>query len=365
MQRLPRALNGGKDRLPSARSIASGGSSASGAEPEGLVPAGADLRRAAVRAALRAWYATTRRDLPWRHTRDPYAIVVAEFMLQQTQVERVVPKYQAFVARFPTWWSLATALRSEVVRAWAGLGYNRRAVWLHRLAQVVVRRYHSTLPADAPALARLPGLGPYTAAAVACFALGQHVPVVDTNVRRVLGRLFTGVAEPSEHTAWALAAWTLPEDGAADWHQALMDLGATICLARRPACAVCPVAGWCVAQPGVRDQARQVILPGQSRRVGRPRPARQVAEQRSAYGSTFVGSRRYYRGRVIAMLRELSPHATLALGELGPLVRPAYQAADAPWLRDVVAGLVADGLVEWADVGGEAIVRLAEGGDSA
>ncbi|MBI4507279.1 MAG: A/G-specific adenine glycosylase [Chloroflexi bacterium] len=308
-------------------------------------------RRAAVWAALRAWYAQARRDLPWRRTHDPYAIVIAELMLQQTQVERVVPKYLAFLERFATWRSLAAAPRAEVVRAWAGLGYNRRAVWLHQLAQVVVDHYEGALPADPAVLAGLPGLGPYTVAAVACFAHGQHVPLVDTNVRRVLGRLFAGLGPLAQREAWALAAWALPPDGAGDWHQALMDLGATICLARRPACAACAVATWCVARPAL-DGA---IWP-----AGLPRPQRRVAEARETGG--YPGSRRYFRGRIVDALRALPPGATLHLAALGSLIKPDYTPAEAPWLRELLVGLVTDGLVEWADGNERCAVRLAEGG---
>lgn len=308
-------------------------------------------RRAAVWSALRHWYAQARRDLPWRRTRDPYAIVVAEFMLQQTQVERVLPRYHAFLARFPTWQSLAAAPRAEAVRAWAGLGYNRRAVWLHQLAQVVVEQHGGTLPADPAALAKLPGFGPYTVAAVACFAYGQHVPLVDTNIRRVLGRLFVGPAALTPRDAWALAAWALPPDGAGDWHQALMDLGATLCRARRPACAACPATAWCAARPSLAAAAWATAAPSRARRV---------AETRG--NGSYLGSRRYYRGRIVDALRALPPRATLHLAALGPLIKPNYTPAEEAWLRELVAGLVADGLIEQVDGPEQPAVRLAGGG---
>jgi A/G-specific adenine glycosylase len=172
-----------------------------------------------VRAALLAWYAEHGRDLPWRRTRDPYAILVSEVMLQQTQVPRVVPRYLDWLERWPTVAALAAAPRSEVILAWQGLGYNRRAVNLHRAAQAVAEH---GWPGD---LAELPGVGPYTAAAIACFALGRDVVPEDTNVRRVRER--TGTAFDGECA------------------QALMDLGATVCLARVPRCGTCPLAGEC------------------------------------------------------------------------------------------------------------------------
>jgi len=172
-----------------------------------------------VKAPLLAWYEENGRDLPWRRTRDPYAILVSEVMLQQTQVARVVPRYLAWLGRWPTVDALAGAPRSDVIGAWQGLGYNRRAVGLHRAAQAVAEH---GWPDD---LTELPGVGPYTAAALACFAFGRNVVPEDTNVRRVrerTGALFDG-----------------------ECAQALMDLGATVCLARVPRCGVCPLAGGC------------------------------------------------------------------------------------------------------------------------
>jgi A/G-specific adenine glycosylase len=172
-----------------------------------------------VEAALLAWFAAHGRDLPWRHTRDPYAILVSEVMLQQTQVERVVPRYEEWLTRWPTAGALAAASPADVIRAWQGLGYNRRGLNLHRAAQQIARE---GWPAD---LTLLPGVGPYTAAAVSNFAFGGFVLPVDTNVRRIqerTGREFSPAAA-----------------------QALMDLGATVCLARIPRCAVCPLAEAC------------------------------------------------------------------------------------------------------------------------
>ncbi|HJR94570.1 MAG TPA: A/G-specific adenine glycosylase [Gaiellaceae bacterium] len=176
---------------------------------------------------LLAWYRTSARDLPWRRTRDPYAILVSEVMLQQTQVERVVPRYLAWLERWPTVGTLAAATPADVIREWQGLGYNRRAVNLHRAARSVAR---DGWPAD---LTTLPGVGPYTAAAVRCFALGENVLPVDVNVERVLRR--------TSHAFTASSA------------QALMDLGATVCLARVPRCDDCPLASNCPSR-GTRDE---------------------------------------------------------------------------------------------------------------
>jgi A/G-specific adenine glycosylase len=175
-----------------------------------------------VEAALLAWFEAQGRDLPWRRTRDPYAILVSEVMLQQTQVERVVPRYLGWLSRWPTVAALACAEPADVIRAWQGLGYNRRGLNLHRAAQRIAR---DGWPDD---LTELPGVGPYTAAAVASFAFGRPVLPVDTNVRRV-----------QERTGHAFS----PAAG-----QALMDLGATVCLARIPRCDACPLADACPAR---------------------------------------------------------------------------------------------------------------------
>jgi A/G-specific adenine glycosylase len=176
---------------------------------------------------LLAWHRTSARDLPWRRTRDPYAILVSEVMLQQTQVERVVPRYLGWLERWPTVDALAAATAADVIRAWQGLGYNRRAVNLHRAAQSVAR---DGWPAD---LTTLPGVGRYTAAAVRCFALDEDVLPVDVNVERVLRR-----------TGYRFSAASA---------QALMDLGATVCLARIPRCDHCPLASECPSR-GTRDE---------------------------------------------------------------------------------------------------------------
>jgi A/G-specific adenine glycosylase len=180
---------------------------------------------------LLAWYAENGRELPWRKTRDPYAILVSEVMLQQTQLTRVVPRYLEWLERWPTVEALAAAVPAEVIRTWSGLGYNRRAVNLHRCAQAVAAR--GGFPHDPQELVELPGIGPYTAAAIACFAFGAQVAAPDTNARRVLERAFPG-------------AGVLPPPGRAyEWNQALFDLGREVCIARRPRCGACPLAVGC------------------------------------------------------------------------------------------------------------------------
>jgi len=177
------------------------------------------------------WYAENGRDLPWRHTRDPYAILVSEVMLQQTQVSRVVPRYLAWLERWPDAAALAAATPAEVIEAWSGLGYNRRAVNLHRCAQAAAAQ--GGLPREQAQLRALPGIGPYTAAAIACFAFGDQVAAPDVNARRVLGRAFGDPELPP------------PPGRAYEWNQALFDLGSGTCIARRPRCQLCPLAACC------------------------------------------------------------------------------------------------------------------------
>lgn len=197
----------------------------------------------ALQKALLAWYKAHARPLPWRGEKDPYRILVSEVLLQQTRVEQAIPYYRRFLERFPNLKALREAPLEEVLKAWQGAGYYRRAANLHRLAQEV-----EALPQSFAELLRLPGLGPYTAAAVASLAFGERVAAVDGNVRRVLARLFA-LEDPRPKALQALAQGLLPqgEDPGA-WNQALMDLGATVCRPRRPLCPVCPLRPFCQGQ---------------------------------------------------------------------------------------------------------------------
>jgi len=195
---------------------------------------------------LLAWYKRNARVLPWRETRNPYAILVSEFMLQQTQVSRVLEFYPRFLKRFPTFGSLARSQPKAVMEAWDGLGYYARARNLHRLAREVTRLHDGTLPDKPEDLRTLPGVGRYTAGAVACFAYEKPVPTVDVNVSRVLRRVFWGEGR-REKDVWELAAKVVPKKGERAWrfNQALMELGALVCRARKPKCPECPVRNNC------------------------------------------------------------------------------------------------------------------------
>jgi A/G-specific adenine glycosylase len=313
----------------------------------------------ALRRRLLEWFAASGRDLPWRHTRDPYHILVAEMMLQQTQVERVLPKYAAFLAAFPTLDDLATAPVAEVIRLWAGLGYNRRAVNVQRAARAVRDDHGGAFPRDVIALQRLPGIGPYTAGALACFAFEQDIAFMDTNIRRVLHRLLLGPLAPEQaapqsardRALLATAQEMIPAGQGWAWNQALMELGALICTAAAPACWRCPLRDECRAYAAWRQADEAAFAPpdpSSGPYVPPARPARRVAERPA---QPFVGSNRYYRGRLLDHLRSLPPGERIALARLGPLLREPYDPAEhGEWLHALVAGLVRDGLIaQWGD----------------
>ena len=204
-----------------------------------------------VSSALVAWYKASHRDLPWRRTTDPYAIWVSEIMLQQTRVEVVVAHYERFVSRYPTVHALAAAPVEEVLFAWAGLGYYRRARQLHAASDQVVREHGGVVPESDAALQKLPGVGRYTAGAIRSIAFGRPAPIVDGNVGRVLSRVYAirgGPGNPAwEEKLWALAADLVPSGAASAFNQGLMELGATVCLPRAPRCVKCPLAKLCKA----------------------------------------------------------------------------------------------------------------------
>lgn len=210
---------------------------------------------AGFRRSLVRWYRDHGRDLPWRRTRDPYAILVSEFMLQQTQVATVIPYYHEWLRRFPDFRSLARASENEVLRAWQGLGYYARARNLHGTAKTVINKYGGNFPREVGQMQQLPGIGKYTAHAVASFAFNQSAPIVEANTARVLARLFnlreSIDSDAGRTTLWQRAASLLPKSDAATFNSALLDLGALVCVARKPRCDICAVKAFCRAKnPG-------------------------------------------------------------------------------------------------------------------
>jgi A/G-specific adenine glycosylase len=212
------------------------------------------------RRRLLDWYRRNGRDLPWRRTRDPYHILVSEVMLQQTQVDRVVPKYAEWLGKYPTLAALATAPEDDVAETWRPLGYNVRPRRLHAIARESVARYGGELPSDADTLLSFKGIGEYTAGAVLSFAFGQRAAILDTNVARVMFRVFVGQGQPKAHAMrkhlWTLSRTLLPVRHVFDFNQALMDFGATMCTARKPQCLLCPMRPDCAAYPFNPDNER-------------------------------------------------------------------------------------------------------------
>lgn len=231
---------------------------APGARPAPELPAPPARRR--FRAALLAWYRRHGRDLPWRRATDPYHILVSEVMLQQTQVERVLPKYAEWLAKYPTLHALAQASEAEVTRTWYPLGYNVRPKRLQSIARESVARFGGRLPDDEQTLRSFKGIGPYTAGAVLSFAFGKRAAILDTNVARVLLRVFVGHGSPEAHRTqrrlWEISRAVLPHRHVFDFNQALMDLGATVCTARKPACPACPMRRFCASFPHEPERGR-------------------------------------------------------------------------------------------------------------
>jgi A/G-specific adenine glycosylase len=286
-------------------------------------------RIARIRDGLFAWFQEHARDLPWRRTRDPYAILVSEVMLQQTQVDRVLPYYTRFLERFPTVEDLANAATSDVIRIWSGLGYNRRAVNLQRAARAVVDEFGGSFPDDPADLKKLPGIGAYTAGAIAAFAHERDVAFLDTNMRRVVSRVIFGTESARESDAIEAAGALVPPGHGWTWNQALIEFGALQCTARRPACIICPLRDDCAAYPTM-----QVALQRKSSRT------------LQAKSEPFESTSRFYRGRIVEALRALpADEATgIPLAELGPRVREGFTSDDLPWLRVLIDGLERDGL---------------------
>ena len=304
---------------------------------------------AQVQSSLLNWYAQEQRDLPWRTTSDPYAILVSEVMLQQTQVDRVLPKYRQFLAAFPTLADLAAASTADVISVWVPLGYNRRAISLQSIAKQVIADYQGHIPDIIEELLKLKGIGRYTAGAIACFAYRKHVATVDTNIRRVLHRIFLGLEQPeqkiNDQQMLLLAEQVLPESQAYNWNQALMDLGATTCTSNDTRCGSCPLQEKCQAYT---EMGKHSLFP--SGVVFRQ--MRKVAEKKSGYqAQPFTSSNRYFRGRIVDVLRSVPAQQRIPLEVLGVQIKPGFSNEDNTWLQKIINGLVKDGLLDATEEG--------------
>lgn len=245
-----------------------------------------------VRRKLLNWFRRNRRDLPWRRTHDPYLIAVSEVMLQQTQVDRVIPKFLAWRRAWPTTKSLAQAPLADVLQAWSGLGYNSRAKRLRDAARLVTEQFDGKWPMTIDALESLPGFGPYTARAVASFAFQRDVGVTDTNVRRVISRIFFGMKIPVAQDLEDVVQAIVPRGKSADWNAALMDFGSAVCTSRSPKCLDCPLQKNCRAYPTILQQE---------------------APSRTRSSVRFQETDRYWRGE---MIRQVLKHSTLSQAQL-------------------------------------------------
>jgi len=285
---------------------------------------------------LLAWYAKYgRANLPWRVVRNPYYTVVSEFMLQQTQVDRVVPIFGTFISRFPTFAALAKGPQAEVVRYWKGLGYNTRAVRLKALADAVVTQFGGEMPTDEKELLELPGVGPYTVAAIRAFAFNYDAAPIDTNVRRILHRLDFGLEYPSKASPKELdvrARRLVPKGLAHDWNSALMDLGALVCTARAPRCAACPLQTLCIAAP--IDAARLERL---REEFAKPASAKEPVP--------FEQTVRFARGRIVDRLRELPAGEQISLLDLEREIVGVVPPKVGERFDELVAALEKDGIV--------------------
>jgi A/G-specific adenine glycosylase len=286
------------------------------------------------------WYKKNARRLPWRGSKNPYRILLSEIMSQQTQVSRVVVFYKGWLRKFPTLSAVAKASKPDVLRQWSGLGYNSRALRLHALANHVTENLKGALPRTVDGLLQLPGIGRYTAHAIACLAFGENVAVVDINVRRIYSRLCwkvrSAAALKPEPGIWKIAKSYLPNRKAAEWNQALMDLGARICTARNPKCEICPVNAQCAS-------AFSKAL--------RKKPTFEKRTEPSFKGIP----RRIYRGRILKALHD----KPLTSRQIGIRVVDHFQQDDLKWMNEILEKMKVDTLISIHGAGTRKKVSIA------
>ncbi|MDQ6929720.1 MAG: A/G-specific adenine glycosylase [Candidatus Eremiobacteraeota bacterium] len=289
-----------------------------------------------LQANVLQWYARSgRAELPWRATRDPYRILVSEFMLQQTQVDRVLPKYRSFIERFADFKTLAQASTADVLRQWKGLGYNSRAIRLQGIARIVERDFAGKMPMHAEQLLAMPGIGPYTAAALRAFAFEEDDLALDTNIRRVMRRVLYGLAFEagrSERTLEAQSLALTPSGRAHDWNSALMDLGATVCTARAPQCSLCPLRNDCAAAP--LDAVRLESEREAHRKKRSPQES-----------IPFEQTTRFARGRIVDRLRGLPAGRRISLLDLQRDMQTVLPAKTLDSIEETLGALERDGIV--------------------
>lgn len=286
------------------------------------------------------WYSVHQRPLPWRQTTDPYHILVSEIMLQQTQVARVMEKFPQFLQQFPTLEKLACASPAEVIKAWSGMGYNRRALLLQRLAQEVLEKHQGVISRNPEILRTLPGLGPYTAGAIAAFAYNQAEPAIDVNVRRIFYRYFQGKdqglprGKQDEERLPSLVKQLIPVRKSRDFHNALMDFGSLVCQREAPQCTRCPLQADCKFYPFYRKRGERALFQAEKRKE----PG--VYEQRK-----FIPNR-IFRGRIVEWVRG-NEGGKISLTKLGQAIKEDFKASEKNWLLALCNALQKDKLLEY------------------
>src|SRR3989338_3010155 len=288
--------------------------------------------------SILGWYSSHQRNLPWRQNPTPYHVLISEIMLQQTQVQRVIEKFKEFTTLFPTIYHLANASTADVIRAWSGLGYNRRALLLHQFAQEGVEKYKGVIPRSAVELLTLPGIGPYTAGAIASFAYNQPDPAIDVNVRRIYQRYFHGkdqglpMGRKEEQELYELAKRSIPNNKSAEFHNALMDFGYLVCTRDTPMCAQCPLKTSCQFFPLYNVKKKKALF---------------VMEKKEEKG-VFEGDRfipnRIFRGRIVEFARKNESKGVF-IAELGKMIKKDYTKKEEKWLRELLEKLQNEKLI--------------------
>jgi A/G-specific adenine glycosylase len=290
---------------------------------------------------LLSWYKIHKRDLPWRCKEvTPYQVLVSEIMLQQTQVDRVIIKYHEFLDLFPSIQSLANASSSQIVHAWSGLGYNRRALMLHKFAQVVIEKYNGVIPSSYEELLKLPGIGPYAAGSIAAFAYNKEVPAIDVNVRRVFMRFFSGedqglpMKSMQEKELFFLVKNTIPLGKSSEFHNALMDFASLVCTRKSPVCSSCVMKDNCLFFPKYETNGKDAFF---------------VMDKKEEKGVEENGKHipnRIFRGRIVEFARK-NNGKEISLFDFGALIKKDYSDTDEKWLIVIGEKLEKDKLIKF------------------
>ena len=270
------------------------------------------------------WYGSNGRDLPWRKTRDPYSIFLSEIMLQQTQAHRVIPKWHSFLSLYPNWITLASAPLADLIREWVGLGYNRRIIRASKAARIILNQYQGDLPSEPELLLALPGVGNYTSSAIQCFAFNKPVPVVDVNVNRVLIRFYGLKSPQAPSRIRELAKQSLPKRHTYEWNQALMDIGASICKAKKINCTICPLRKSCRTS----SAGKTSIYVSKTTR------------------SVYKGSNRYFRGQILNQLKIHTKNKKVSLDHLSTTIGQNNPGKNIVQIKRALQGLQQDELVD-------------------